>query len=123
MTARTTVYPTTATQEKARVLVANRHQWRYVRNIRTGVSFVTVPSGDHVYQVHPFGRGCSCPAYQKGGLVCSHRLAVIEAHNQDALVTWTTEVAARPTCQAPGCQAPIDPREHSCSRHQLVDAY
>jgi hypothetical protein len=83
----TNTVPSASVHAKAQQLLSERDRWSYARNVETGVSFIAMPSScsDRVYQVRPDGRGCSCPAYQRGGLLCSHRIAAIEAAHEDAL--------------------------------------
>ena len=85
-------------EKKARQLLQRRDEWRWVRNARTGVSFVAVPSPctdrrcergpeshDHIHAVHPLGKGCDCPAVQTwGASTCSHARAVQLAQEEDA---------------------------------------
>ena len=77
--------PTTSQRASAEMHLSRRHQWRYVRSKATGVAFVVMPSSDgsRVYQVHPEARACSCKWYTVGNAICSHMLALTQAHEED----------------------------------------
>lgn len=89
--------PSASVQARAQILLSERDDWRYWRDKQTGVEYVSVPSGEHVYRVRRDGHGCECKAYVRGGLLCSHRIAVIEAANEDSLalgLATDAEIAA-----------------------------
>lgn len=106
-----TMVPSASVQAKAAVLLHERAGWTFYR--REGVPMIAMPSGEHVYAVRRDGRGCECLAYKKseGRLLCSHRLAAIEAANHDALSTWISEIAAHSTASSADGWQPETPAE------------
>lgn len=78
--------PSPSVVARAACLLEARSTWATIRH--QGMRRVVIPSDSgSVYYVDPQGRACSCKAGQRG-LYCSHRLAVTEAANHDALAAF-----------------------------------
>lgn len=98
--------PSASVLAKKASLLEKRDEWRTIRC--NGMRRVVMPNetGSRVYLVDPRGKACNCKAGQFGTL-CAHRLAVIEAANQDAIQAWVDEQQDA---------APLFPRCRSCGR-------
>lgn len=110
--------PSSSVLAKKNALLANRFDrtlgWSTIRH--KGYRRVVMPNlcGTRVYLLDPQGRTCNCKD-GVNGLLCSHRLALLEALNQDAIGAWLEEhdepplptrkgyAALYPECRTAGC--------------------